>query len=114
MPMQGRSSGIEADIVIASAFYPAASDIRPGDRIWVLTWFHLAERDRLRGHPRGDVSRPKRGVFSLRSPARPNPISMTLVDVIEAEEGRLRVRGLEAVDQTPVLDIKPYIPEVDS
>ena len=112
-PKQGRGSGQRATIELEPAYEPAARDIRPGDRLWVLTWLHLADRERLRGHPRGDVSKPERGVFSLRSPIRPNPIGLTLVEVVKSDGRRIEVEGLEVVDGTPVLDLKPYLEDVD-
>ena len=112
-PHQGRGTKLTATIKIKPEFLPAAEEIKDGDLIWVLCWFDRADRSRLRVHPRGDRSQPLRGVFSTRSPARPNPVSLTLVEVIEAREGELQVNGLEALDGTPVLDIKPYIPGID-
>ena len=87
----------------------AAADLRPGDRIIVLTWLHEADRDVLAVHPRGDTSRPVTGVFSTRSEHRPNPIGLHEVEVIATEPGRLLVRGLEAIDGTPVVDMKPVL-----
>jgi tRNA-Thr(GGU) m(6)t(6)A37 methyltransferase TsaA len=75
----------------------------------VLTWFHLADRDVLSVHPRGDTSRPPRGVFGTRSPHRPNPIGIHRVEVLEVDGARVRVSDLEAVDGTPVIDIKPVL-----
>jgi tRNA-Thr(GGU) m(6)t(6)A37 methyltransferase TsaA len=75
----------------------------------VLTWFHLADRDVLRVHPRGDRSRPPTGVFGTRSPHRPNPIGIHRVEVLEVEGARVRVSDLEAVDGTPVVDLKPVL-----
>jgi len=113
IPHQGRGLNIEAVIELLPELAPAAGEIRPGDQVWVLTWLHLAPRDVLRVHPRGDWSRPMKGVFSTRSPARPNPIGLHLTDVIEVSGGRITVQGLEVLDGTPVLDIKPHRPEMD-
>jgi len=85
------------------------SDLTPGTEIIVLTWLHHADRDVLRVHPRGDVRNPETGVFSTRSPDRPNPVGLHLVTVIDTAPGRIRVRPLEAVDGTPVIDIKPVL-----
>ena len=112
-PHQGRGSDLEADLEIFPEFEPALREIAAGNMIWVFTWLHLADRSRLRGHPQGRVERPERGVFSLRSPHRPNPIGLHLVEVLENQGGRLRVLGMEAVDDTPILDIKPHIPRLD-
>jgi len=113
LPHQGRGRDVRSVIELKPRFEPAAREIRPGDLYWVLTWLHLADRDLLRAHPRGDKSRPERGVFSLRSPGRPNPIGLSLVEVTAVSGLRLDVRGLEVLDGTPVLDIKPYVPEAD-
>ena len=75
----------------------------------VLTWLDRADRDVLRVHPRDDPANPERGVFSTRSADRPNPIGLHLVEVVTIDGARLRVRNLEAVDGTPVLDLKPVI-----
>jgi tRNA-Thr(GGU) m(6)t(6)A37 methyltransferase TsaA len=83
--------------------------IRAGDELIVLTWLDRANRDVLRVHPRGDRSRPRQGVFSTRSPARPNPIGLHRVVVLAIEGPRLRVANLEALDGTPVVDLKPVL-----
>jgi tRNA-Thr(GGU) m(6)t(6)A37 methyltransferase TsaA len=113
LPRQGAGSGLTAVIELAAELEPAARDIKPGDRVWVLCWFHLAERDLLRLHPQANPAKPERGVFSLRSPARPNPIGLTLVRVLNAEGTRIEVEDLDAVNGTPVIDIKPYNPDID-
>ena len=76
-------------------------------RIMIIFHFHKSEGYMLKQHPRGDISQPKRGVFSLRSPKRPNPIGVTVVDLLAIEDNILRVCGLDAINGTPVLDIKP-------
>jgi tRNA-Thr(GGU) m(6)t(6)A37 methyltransferase TsaA len=88
---------------------PGLLGIKPGDELLVLTWFHLAERDVLQVHPRGDLARPLSGVFSTRSPDRPNPIGLHRVTVLEIAEQRIRVAPLEAIDGTPIVDIKPVL-----
>jgi tRNA-Thr(GGU) m(6)t(6)A37 methyltransferase TsaA len=75
----------------------------------VLTWLHLARRDVLRVHPRGDPANPEQGVFGTRSPDRPNPIGLHRVAIVGVEDLRVRVRGLEAVDGTPIIDVKPVL-----
>jgi tRNA-Thr(GGU) m(6)t(6)A37 methyltransferase TsaA len=77
--------------------------------VFVLTWLDRARRDVLRVLPRGDRAAAERGVFSTRSPDRPNPIGLHRVEIAEVEGTRLRVRNLEAVDGTPVLDVKPVL-----
>jgi tRNA-Thr(GGU) m(6)t(6)A37 methyltransferase TsaA len=108
-PKQGDEGAPEACIVFEEAVLPALGGIRPGDQVLVLTWFHLARRDVLRVHPRSDSSRRQQGVFSTRSPDRPNPIGLHRVEVIAINENRVRVRNFEAVDGTPVIDIKPIL-----
>lgn len=83
-------------------------------RIMVIFWFHLAEETCLKVHPRGDPSKPLRGVFSTRAPVRPNRIGVTVVELLYRERNRLVVKGLDAYNGTPILDIKPYFPEDES
>lgn len=83
------------------------SDLRAGDDIIVLTWLDRADRDVLRVHPRDDLANPMQGVFSTRSADRPNPIGLHRVQIVSIDGPRLRVRDLEAVDRTPILDVKP-------
>jgi tRNA-Thr(GGU) m(6)t(6)A37 methyltransferase TsaA len=84
-------------------------DIRPGDQVIVLTWLDRARRDVLRTHPRDDLSNPEVGVFSTRSPDRPNPIGLHVVEILSSDGSRLKVRNLEALDGTPVIDLKPVL-----
>ncbi len=86
---------------------PGLADIRAGDRLLVLTWLHEADRSVRVVHPRDDVSNPLRGVFSTRSADRPNPVGLHPVTVLEVDGTHLHVDGLEAVDGTPVVDLKP-------
>jgi tRNA-Thr(GGU) m(6)t(6)A37 methyltransferase TsaA len=106
-PMQGVEGAPEAWLEIFPEYRDALEGITPGWELIVLTWFHLSSREVLRVHPRGDPNRPMRGVFSTRSPARPNPIAMHRVKVLEVDMRRgLKVYPLEAVDGTPVVDVK--------
>ncbi|HUR35972.1 MAG TPA: tRNA (N6-threonylcarbamoyladenosine(37)-N6)-methyltransferase TrmO, partial [Vicinamibacterales bacterium] len=84
-------------------------NIRTGDELIVVTWLDRARRDILSVHPRGDTSRPVQGVFSTRSPHRPNPLGLHQVEVTAVDGYRLRVRSLEAMDGTPIVDIKPVL-----
>jgi tRNA-Thr(GGU) m(6)t(6)A37 methyltransferase TsaA len=84
----------------------ALDGLTPGDDIVVITWLHLADRSVLRVHPRGDTSRARRGVFATRSQHRPNPLGIHSVTILAVDSLRLHVQGLEAVDGTPVIDIK--------
>jgi tRNA-Thr(GGU) m(6)t(6)A37 methyltransferase TsaA len=87
----------------------AQKGIHPGDSILVLTWLHRAQRDVLRVHPRDDVNRPQQGVFSTRSADRPNPIGLHHVLVTSVDGSHLKVRHLEAIDGTPIIDVKPIL-----
>jgi tRNA-Thr(GGU) m(6)t(6)A37 methyltransferase TsaA len=112
-PRQGDEGGTEAWVQLADAVRPAAADLTPGHRVVLLTWLHAASRETLTVHPRDDRTRPVTGVFSTRSQDRPNPIGLHEVEVLSVEPGRLRVRPLEAIDGTPVLDIKPELGPAD-
>lgn len=103
-----------ARIVLDPAVTDGLLGLEPGDDIVVLYYFHRAERDVLQVHPMGDLSRPLRGVFATRSPARPNPIAVTSARVQRIEGGVLRVVGLDALDGTPALDIKSYAETFDT
>jgi tRNA-Thr(GGU) m(6)t(6)A37 methyltransferase TsaA len=105
-PRQGGEGAPAAWIVLAPDVRPAADGIRAGDRLLVLTWLHAADRETLRTRPRDDPAQPLTGVFRTRSPHRPNPIGLHPVTVLAVEPDRLRVAPLEAVDGTPVLDVK--------
>jgi len=109
-PRQGYDGAPDAWIDIDATFAVAASDIRAGDTLILLTWFHQGRRDVQQVHPRSIPGRPLTGVFSTRSPDRPNPIGLHRVDVLAVEEGRIHVSPLEAIDGTPVIDIKPLLP----
>jgi tRNA-Thr(GGU) m(6)t(6)A37 methyltransferase TsaA len=108
-PKQGDEGAPEASIVFEQRVRPALDGIQVGDEVLVLTWFHLAKRAVLQVHPRGDVSRPVQGVFATRSPDRPNPIGLHRVEVISLEAGHMQVSDLEAIDGTPVIDVKPVL-----
>jgi tRNA-Thr(GGU) m(6)t(6)A37 methyltransferase TsaA len=108
-PKQGNEGAPEAWLVLEPGVLEGLDGVRPGDRVIVLTWLHRARRDVLRVHPRDDVSNPMRGVFGTRSAERPNPIGLHPVEIVSIEDGRVRVRDLEAVDGTPILDLKPVL-----
>jgi tRNA-Thr(GGU) m(6)t(6)A37 methyltransferase TsaA len=108
-PKQGDEGAPDAWLVFESSVLDALSGIQAGDQIIVLTWLDRARRDILQVHPRGDLSRAQQGVFSTRSPHRPNPIGLHRVEIASIEGGRVRVRNLEAVDGTPILDVKPVL-----
>ncbi|SIO39165.1 tRNA (N6-threonylcarbamoyladenosine(37)-N6)-methyltransferase TrmO [Halodesulfovibrio marinisediminis] len=105
-PKQGNEGGKEAWVEINPEFAAGLTELYVGQSIDLLTWFHKADRTTLEVHPRGDRSRPKRGVFATRSPSRPNPIGVHTVTILEIAENKLRVDLLEALDKTPLIDIK--------
>lgn len=109
-PKQGHEGAPAAWLVLDEAVADGLRDLRVGDAVWVLTWLDRGRRDVLRVHPRDDLSQPPRGVFSTRSADRPNPIGLHHVRIV-AQTGALRfqVQPLEAVDGTPVLDVKPVL-----
>jgi tRNA-Thr(GGU) m(6)t(6)A37 methyltransferase TsaA len=108
-PKQGHEGSPEAWLAFEPRVVEGLEGIRPGDEIVVLTWLDRADRDVLRVHPRGDVANPEQGVFNTRSPDRPNPIGLHRVEVVTVDDNRLRVRNLEALDGTPVIDVKPVL-----
>jgi tRNA-Thr(GGU) m(6)t(6)A37 methyltransferase TsaA len=108
-PNQGDEGAPEAWLRLDPSVLPALEGLAPGDELIVITWLDRARRDVLRVHPRGDLSRPEQGVFSTRSPHRPNPIGLHRVQVIAIEQASVHVRDLEAVDGTPILDLKPVL-----
>ncbi len=96
-----------AEVVLDPAYRTAAKSLEAGQEILLFTWFHLAERDCQEVHPRRDMGRPLTGVFSTRSPDRPNPIGLHQVRIAAIDGDVLTIEALEAVDGTPVIDIKP-------
>jgi tRNA-Thr(GGU) m(6)t(6)A37 methyltransferase TsaA len=109
-PKQGSEGAPEAWVDIDPAFAEALDGIAPGQEVVLVTWLHQGRRDVLQVHPRDDPENPLKGVFATRSPDRPNPIGLHRVRVLEiAESVRLRVEPLEALDGTPVVDVKPVL-----
>lgn len=108
-PMQGHEGAPDAWIEIDEWAADALDGLEPGDELLVLTWFHRADRDVLRTHPRSDPRNPLTGVFATRSPDRPNPVGLHPVVIRTIEGRRLRVGPLEAIDGTPVVDLKPVL-----
>ena len=108
-PMQGDEGAPEAWLELTSSAAKGLMGIKAGDELILLTWLHLAQRDVLQVHPRGDLNRPLTGVFATRSPDRPNPVGLHRVSVLEVTEQKLRVVPLEAIDGTPIVDIKPVL-----
>lgn len=108
-PRQGDEGAPEAELIFAAEFVEGLNDLRAGETIWVLTWLHRARRDVLVVHPRDDVTRPQQGVFSTRSADRPNPVGLHRVEVTSIGGSTVRVRDLEAIDGTPIIDVKPAL-----
>ena len=111
-PKQGREGAPDAWLEVVADVEPALEGIELGDDLVVLTWLDRSRRDVLRVHPRGDPANPMAGVFATRSPDRPNPIGLHRVTVREIDGTRLKVGPIEALDGTPVIDIKPVLPDV--
>jgi tRNA-Thr(GGU) m(6)t(6)A37 methyltransferase TsaA len=108
-PKQGNEGSPEAWLVFLPFFRDALRDLEEGDDVVVLTWLDRADRSALSVHPRDDTSRPPLGVFSTRSADRPNPIGLHRVRILSIDGLRIRVRDLEAVDGTPIVDVKPVL-----
>src|SRR3954451_4409410 len=108
-PKQGDEGAPDAWLVLEPAVLEALEGLAPGDEVLVLTWFHRADREVLRVHPRGDASRAPQGVFATRSPHRPNPIGLHRVRILALDGARVKVSDLEAVNGTPVVDVKPVL-----
>jgi tRNA-Thr(GGU) m(6)t(6)A37 methyltransferase TsaA len=108
-PKQGDEGSPDAWLVFDAGVLEGLQGISAGDRVIVLTWLDRARRDVLRVHPRDDVTNPMQGVFNTRSADRPNPIGLHEVEIASIDGTRLRVRNLEAVDGTPVVDVKPVL-----
>src|SRR5579859_4391739 len=106
-PKQGGEGSPEAWLVFEPDVHDGLRDLRVGDQMIVLTWLDRADRDVLAVHPRGDPTRPVTGVFSTRSPDRPNPIGLHRVTIVAIEGSRMRVQDLEALNGTPIIDLKP-------
>jgi tRNA-Thr(GGU) m(6)t(6)A37 methyltransferase TsaA len=112
-PRQGYEGGPESWLEVLTTAADGLQGINAGDEIIVITWFHRAERGVLQVHPRGELNRPLTGVFATRSPDRPNPVGLHRVTVLEVAGQRLKIGPIEAIDGTPVVDIKPVLSRSD-
>ena len=110
-PRQGRLSDTVSEIVIDEQYFPGLEDVEKKSNLIILSWFDRADRTVLRATPPHEKI--EHGVFATRSPNRPNPIAFSVVDLLGRDENVLRVRGLDALDGTPVVDIKPYSLDID-
>jgi tRNA-Thr(GGU) m(6)t(6)A37 methyltransferase TsaA len=110
-PRQGREGAPDVWLEVSPRFAEGMQDIVVGQEIIVITWLDEAERNTLKVHPRDDESLPLTGVFSTRSSDRPNPLGLHRVKVCEIVGNRIRIGPMEAIDETPVADIKPVLPE---
>ncbi len=109
--MQGYEGAPDAWLEVHVSVAEGLEALAMGDGIIVITWLHKAQRDILKVHPRGDETTPLAGVFATRSPDRPNPLGLHRVTVREIAGERLQVGPIEAIDGTPVVDIKPVLPQ---
>jgi tRNA-Thr(GGU) m(6)t(6)A37 methyltransferase TsaA len=110
-PRQADEGAPAAWLVFEPEVREGLRSLRSGDEVIVITWLDRARRDVLSVHPRGDIARAEEGVFSTRSPHRPNPIGLHRVEIIAIDGRRVRVRSLEALDGTPIIDLKPILSE---
>ena len=108
-PRQADEGAPEAWLVFELEMLEGLLTLRPGDEVILITWLDRARRDVLSVHPRGDTSRAQEGVFSTRSPHRPNPIGLHRVEITAIDGRRVRVRSLEVLDGTPIIDVKPIL-----
>ncbi|MGW7406075.1 tRNA (N6-threonylcarbamoyladenosine(37)-N6)-methyltransferase TrmO [Streptomyces sp. NPDC054833] len=108
-PRQADEGAPDAWLVLGDEYAAAVDGLAPGTDVLLLTWLDRADRDTLAVRPRGDTNRPITGVFATRSPDRPNPIGLHTVHILSIAGPRIHVRNLEALDGTPVLDIKPVL-----
>lgn len=111
-PKQGTEGAPEAWLVFDPEVAEGVRDLAVGADVFVLTWLHLAQRDVLAVHPRDDPRNPETGVFSTRSSDRPNPIGLHRVQIAAIDGLRMLVRDLEAIDGTPIVDVKPVLTNV--
>lgn len=108
-PKQGSEGAPEAWLEVSRFATDALDGLAEGDHIIVLTWLHKARRDVFKVHPRGNENNPLTGVFATRSPDRPNPLGLHRVTIRRIDSNRLLIGPIEAIDGTPVIDIKPVL-----
>ena len=108
-PRQGPEGAPVAEVEISPEFSSGLKGLQAGQQLWLLTWLHQSQRSTLEVHPRDELTNPKTGVFATRSADRPNPIGLHRVSLRKIEANWLTVHPLEAIDGTPVLDLKPVL-----
>jgi len=108
-PLQESENAPEATIEIFQEYNEGIKNIKPGSRILLLTWLHKADRSVIKCIPRKNYDTPPLGVFSTRSPDRPNPIGIHIVNVHAIAGNKIKIKNMEVVDQTPLIDIKPVL-----
>lgn len=113
-PKQGKFTDKLSKVEIFEKYREGLDGLSVGDKVFILCWFDKSERDILKVHPHGKSDGKMRGIFSTRAPVRPNPISLTLVEIVSIDSGVLTVKGLEALNETPVVDIKPFYADTDN
>ncbi|MBR9999531.1 MAG: tRNA (N6-threonylcarbamoyladenosine(37)-N6)-methyltransferase TrmO [Cyclobacteriaceae bacterium] len=106
-PLSNTEGAPDAFLDIFPVYLEGLSGMQSGDEVILITWLHQADRDVLKVHPRRDISKPLRGVFLTRSPDRPNPLGLHRVRILSIDQSRLLIGPIEAIDGTPVVDIKP-------
>jgi tRNA-Thr(GGU) m(6)t(6)A37 methyltransferase TsaA len=109
-PRQGPEGAPDAWLEVDPSFAPALRGLAAGDELFLITWLHRGDRAVLEVHPRDDPRTPLHGVFATRSPDRPNPLGLHRVTVRSVSGTRLLVGPLEAIEGTPVVDLKPVLP----
>jgi tRNA-Thr(GGU) m(6)t(6)A37 methyltransferase TsaA len=112
-PRQGDEGAPDAYLILDPDVQAGLDGIAVGDEMILLSWLHEADRGVLKVHPRGDLSRPEQGVFTTRAPSRPNPIGLHRVHVLGIDGPRLHVSSLEAIDGTPIVDLKPVLRSIE-
>jgi len=113
-PGQARPQNGTSQIIVDDEYASALDDLKVGDHIQVLYWFDQADRSVLKTVPKWSKTHEERGVFSIRSPARPNPIALSTVEIFSIDENELTVTAMDCIDGTPLLDIKPYINQLEA
>lgn len=111
-PRQAHEGAPSANLEIKPAYIDALEGLKPGADVWVLTWLHHADRNTLKTHPRHNPRNPLQGVFATRSPDRPNPIGLHRTKILSITEHWLKVDALEAINGTPIIDIKPVVEQL--